>query len=162
MCVTVHPVTLLTVSARANANEGEIYDRSRGRANTLAPVFTGLYVLLVHVLLSCSLLCTLVLSIEKHMPIQNQPLSQRDAISRMRTLSEANIPFSFGYFSYSGQLKTGGVYKEVKAAVLRSGYREDQSDLHNVLIAYTDLKNEGDRHFYYCLLATFNGNKVNP
>lgn len=86
----------------------------------------------------------------------------RDAIQRMRTLTELNVPFSFSYFTYSEQLRAGGVHKQVKRALLRSGYREDQSELHNILVAYTDLDNEGSRQFYFPLLATFNGNRVTP
>lgn len=89
-------------------------------------------------------------------------ISMREALQRMRAYSSMNVPFSFGYVSFSAQLNTGGEFKVVRRALLRPGLREDQSDLHNILIAYTDLQNEGPRHFYMPLLMMFNGKRVKP
>lgn len=87
----------------------------------------------------------------------------RDAIKRMRQLTNANVPFSFSFISYSESLQKSDGYKEVHNAVLRKGYRSDQSDYSNILIAYTAFnKEEDNRHFYLPLLMTFNNMIVLP
>lgn len=92
------------------------------------------------------------------MPVPTIKLA--DALRMMRKLSECNVPFSISYVSYSAKLQHSDGLKVVDKALLRTGYREDQSDKANLLIAYTDLSNEGSRHFYLALLMTFNGQKI--
>lgn len=96
-----------------------------------------------------------------HMP---DTIKLRDAIKRMRELSKANVPFSFSFISYSNKLNKSDGLKTVDNAILRKGYRNDQSDYANILIAYTSFDNqdEADRHFYLPLLMTFNQFKVIP
>ena len=92
-----------------------------------------------------------------------ETIKLRDAISRMRQLSKVNVPFSFSFISYSEQLQSSDGYKVVDNAILRPGYREDQSDYSNILIAYTDFTDkEKERQFYLPLLMTFNQFKVVP
>jgi hypothetical protein len=91
-------------------------------------------------------------------------IKKAEALQRMRALSKQNIPFSFGFYSYSTSKETTSIYKVVDKALLRSGLRQDQSEMHNILIAYTDYSDTTDkpRHFYYPLLMMFNGQKVTP
>lgn len=87
----------------------------------------------------------------------------REAIRRMRQLSAANIPFSFSFISYSETSFSSDGYKTVSSALLRPGYREDQSSYANILIAYTDFSDkECERQFFLPLLMTFNQLKVVP
>lgn len=93
----------------------------------------------------------------------NQPIKLRAAIQRMRDLSEKGIPFSFGFIKCNLTTGTSDGYKVVNKALLRKGYKDNQSSKSNVLIAYTDYDNaESDRHFYLPLLMMFNGNKIIP
>jgi hypothetical protein len=92
-----------------------------------------------------------------------QPIKKRAAVEQMRNLSELNIPFSFGFFTCNTTKGTSQGYKEVQRAILRPGYRANQSDKAGVLIAYIDYddtKEDKNRHFYYPLLMMFNGQKV--
>ena len=88
----------------------------------------------------------------------------RDAIQQMRKLSSAGVPFSFTFISYSEQLQKSDGLKGVENALLRTGYRQDQSDKHNLLIAYKSFNGsqEGDRQFYLPLLMTFNQYIIQP
>lgn len=88
----------------------------------------------------------------------------RDAIQQMRKLTKAGIPFSFSFISYSDVLQKSVGYKQVENALLRKGYREDQSVYSELLIAYTTFNgsNEADRQFYLPLLMTFNQYKIQP
>lgn len=97
----------------------------------------------------------------------NQPhqdtIKLRDAISRMRQLTKINVPFSFSFISYSDIHQKSEGYKQVDKALLRAGYRADQSGYSNILIAYTDYsKGDVERHFYLPLLMTFNNLKIVP
>jgi len=83
-----------------------------------------------------------------------------DALQRMRKLSELGVPFTIGYVSCNTTTNKSEGYKEVSNVVLRAGYRDDQSSLANVLIAYTDLRNESSKQFYLPLLLMFNGYKI--
>lgn len=97
----------------------------------------------------------------------NQPIQDtiklRDAISRMRQLTKINVPFSFSFISYSEVNQRSEGHKQVDKALLRAGYRNNQSSYSKILIAYTDYS-QGDveRHFYLPLLMTFNNLKVIP
>jgi hypothetical protein len=84
----------------------------------------------------------------------------QDALLRMRDLTKKSIPFSFSYISYSEQQRSSDGLKVVANALLRPGYREDQSDKANILIAYTDLSNDNHRQFYLPLLMSFNGQLI--
>ena len=83
-----------------------------------------------------------------------------DALQRMRKLSELGVPFSVGFVTCNLTTDTTKGYKVVTNAVLRAGYRDDQSALANVLIAYTDLSDDSSRQFYLPLLLMFNGYKI--
>lgn len=87
----------------------------------------------------------------------------RDAITQMRKLSELNVPFSFSFITFNEQLQTSNGYKVVDKAILRAGYRANQSDKSNILIAYSDYSDQRvDRQFYLPLLMTFNNIPVKP
>lgn len=95
--------------------------------------------------------------------MSNQPIKLRDAIQKMRDLSELNIPFSFGYISCDTSSRTSKGYKVVDKAILRLGYRADQSKKSDILIAYIDYKSNGiedNRQFYLPLLMMFNGQYI--
>lgn len=85
-----------------------------------------------------------------------------DALRRMRQLSECNIPFTFSFIGYSEQHRSCGGIKVVQRALLRTGYRDDQSSLGNLLLAYTNMEDERPRQCYIALLMTFNEFKIVP
>lgn len=97
------------------------------------------------------------------MSVEQETIKLRDAIASMRALTRINVPFSFGYISYSEDLKSSDGYKSVDKALLRSGYRDDQSKKSRLLIAYTDYTDE-DKHrqFYLPLLMMFNNKRILP
>ena len=87
----------------------------------------------------------------------------RDAIKQMRALTKVNVPFSLSFISYSEVHQKSDGLKVVEKALLRQGYRDNQSEYSNILIAYTDYSNkEADRHFYLPLLMTFNNQIILP
>lgn len=95
----------------------------------------------------------------------NQPLSQSEAIQRMRELSSLSIPFSFGFISCNTNAGLSKGYRVIKKGLLRKGLRGDQSQKSDSLIAYTDYDDKIEdkpRFFYYPLLMMFNGQKVQP
>lgn len=92
-----------------------------------------------------------------------QPLKKKEALQRMRELTEMDVPFSLGFVKYSETSNTGGDYKVVNNALLRKGYRADVSDKSDLLVAYIDFDNKDvNRQFYISLLMMFNGRKVIP
>lgn len=93
----------------------------------------------------------------------NTTIKLRDAIKQMRALTAVSVPFSFSFISYSEVKQSSEGLKVVDKALLRQGYRSNQSVYSNILIAYTDYSNkESDRHFYLPLLMTFNNLIVLP
>ncbi|MFY0481465.1 hypothetical protein ACI6PS_02570 [Flavobacterium sp. PLA-1-15] len=87
----------------------------------------------------------------------------RDALKRMRQLTEINVPFSFTFISYSEENQSSDGYKQVSQGLLRPGYRSDQSVYSERLIAYTNFDNkESNRQFNVALLMTFNEFQVIP
>lgn len=94
---------------------------------------------------------------------QKQPIKMSDALKRMRDLSERDIPFSLGFYKCNTTNGSSEGYKVVSQAILRKGYRSDQSNKADILIGYIDYdQKEKERWFYLPLLMMFNGNKVTP
>lgn len=96
---------------------------------------------------------------------KKQPINKRQAIQRMRDLSNQNIPFSFGFITCNTSNKTSKGYKVIEKGMLRQGYRDNQSSKANTLIGYVDFKDNGvekNRQFHYALLMMFNGQIVQP
>lgn len=91
-------------------------------------------------------------------------IHKADALKQMRILTNQNIPFSIGFITYTSKDSSSKGYRIVRKAMLRTGLRADQSEKHNILIAYTsyDKSEEESKHFYYPLLMMFNGKKVLP
>lgn len=81
-------------------------------------------------------------------------LSMYEALKRMRKLTELGVPFSFTYMNSKGQ------FKIIEKAVLRSGYRRDQSKKSMLLVAYTDVKENQPRQFHRSLLVKLNNTSV--
>jgi hypothetical protein len=82
-------------------------------------------------------------------------ITPHQAVKRMRELTSAGVPFSFEYLSYNDTNYTSKGFKVIDNAILRMGYRNDQSDKSSQLIGYTS--NKGDnRWFYLPLLTKFN------
>ncbi len=96
--------------------------------------------------------------------MSNQPIKLRDAIQKMRDLSELNIPFSFGFISCDTTNKVSKGYKVIDKAILRVGYRSNQSKKADILVAYKDYSSGGEdnKHFYLPLLMMFNGQSIQP
>jgi hypothetical protein len=92
-----------------------------------------------------------------------ETIKLREALKRMRALSEINVPFSITFATYSEETQSSNGYKTVNQALIRPGYRENQSDYHNMLIAYSDYDNkESNRQFYVAILLIFNNYIVIP
>lgn len=92
-----------------------------------------------------------------------ETIKLREALKRMRALSEINVPFSITFATYSEEGQSSNGYKTVNQALIRPGYRADQSQYHNMLIAYSDYDNrEANRQFYVPLLLRFNEYTVTP
>lgn len=85
-----------------------------------------------------------------------------DALRRMRQLSECNVPFSISFIGYSEQQRMSSGLKIVQRALIRTGYRDDQSQIANSLLAYTNMEDERPRQCYIALLMTFNEHKIIP
>ncbi|MDO5858411.1 hypothetical protein Q2490_14065 [Myroides odoratimimus] len=83
-----------------------------------------------------------------------------DAIKMMRKLTTMGVPFSFEYKTYSKQKNATNGFRSVERALLRSGLRADQSDLHDSLIAFTEYPTEEPKFFHLSLLTNFNGYKI--
>jgi hypothetical protein len=98
------------------------------------------------------------------MPKELETIKLREAIKEMRTYSRINVPFSFSYISYSEDLRKSDGLKVVERALLRKGYRDDQSKKAGLLIAYTDYNDTSDkqRQFYLPLMMTFNNKRIIP
>lgn len=95
----------------------------------------------------------------------NQPIKLREAVQRMRALTELNIPFSVGFYKCNTTSGALSSYKVVAKAILRQGYRDNQSSKANVFLAYIDcddIVTDKNRQFYLPLLMKFNGFKVIP
>ncbi|EHO13815.1 hypothetical protein [Myroides odoratimimus] len=83
-----------------------------------------------------------------------------DAIKMMRKLTQMGVPFSFEYKTYSTQKKSTNGFRSVERALLRPGLREDQSDLSDSLIAFTEYPSGEPKFFHLPLLTNFNGRKI--
>lgn len=77
-------------------------------------------------------------------------ISMYTALKRMRQLTESGVPFEVVFFT------TNGKVKRVQRAMLRHGYRKEQSDKHLVLIGYVDVETNQYRQFHRSLLMQFN------
>ncbi len=75
----------------------------------------------------------------------------------MRQLTDYGIPFSIEFYSWNSTKGQSDGYKIVSNAQLRKGFRKDQSDKAEVLIAYVDHDKGANRFFYLPLLMKFNG-----
>lgn len=82
------------------------------------------------------------------------------AIKMMRKLTEVGVPFSFSYKPYSKSKNSTNGVRVVERALLRPSLRNDQSDLADVLIAYTEYPSGEPKFFYLPLLQTFNDYKI--
>ncbi|MDK7375985.1 MULTISPECIES: hypothetical protein [Weeksella] len=83
-----------------------------------------------------------------------KPLNYINALRRMRELTDNGVPFDFEFVKMNGEIKV------VSNAVLRKGYRNNQSDRAKFLIAYKDLDTGEDRQFHRSLLLKVKGYKV--
>jgi len=94
---------------------------------------------------------------------ETQPIKMSEAIQRMRDLTELNIPFAFSFITYNSSKGSTNGLKNVFKALLRKGYRDDQSKKSNILIAYYDYDdNTTEKQFYLPLLMTLNGLIIKP
>lgn len=72
------------------------------------------------------------------------------ALKRMHELTEAGAPFSLEFYKSNGELR------RVDKAILRKGYRRDQTDKAQFLVAYTDVQTGKQRQFHRSLLMKLN------
>jgi hypothetical protein len=78
------------------------------------------------------------------------------AVKQMREMSHAGIPFSITYQTFNHTKGTSKGTKVVDKAILRKGYKKDQSSKSDMLIAYKDINTGEERQFYLPLLLKFN------
>lgn len=81
-------------------------------------------------------------------------VSLYNALKRMHELSDAGVPFSIEFITTKGERKV------IKKALLRSGYRSDQSKRSRFLVAYTDVESNQHRQFNRSLLVKFNEKEI--
>lgn len=90
-------------------------------------------------------------------------ISPYEALKRMRELSAAGVPFEIEFYSWNSTTRISEGYKVVKVALLRQGFRNDQSHKAQVLIGYSNHSSGGVHRFFYLpLLMKFNGYLVKP
>ena len=90
-------------------------------------------------------------------------ITPHQAVKRMRELTIVGAPFAMSYQSFSKQSGTSKGTRKVARALLRLGYRDDQSELSQQLITYIDIDNkEAPRMFHLPLLLTFNDYLIKP
>lgn len=80
----------------------------------------------------------------------------------MRDLTEMGIPFAFSFVSWNSTKGTTEGVKCIEKAMLRPGYRNDQSTLADELIGYIEYPSGKQRFFRAHLLVNFNGHDVTP
>lgn len=83
-----------------------------------------------------------------------------EAIKLMKQYTNRNIPFAFSYASLNTTNSSSKGIIEVDEAVLRKSMVNSLKK--DVLIEYTDLAKDKDRHFYFPLLLSFNQYKISP
>lgn len=79
------------------------------------------------------------------------------ALKRMREQSKSGMPFSFSYISFNNTTGKSEGVKHVNKALLRKGYKSNQSDKKDILIAYEDIDKGKNRQFYLPLLIKYEG-----
>lgn len=90
-------------------------------------------------------------------------ITPSQAVARMRTLTDLGITFSFSFMSYSSTIGKSNGIKRISKALLRKGYRVDQSSIAKQLIGYIDYTNvDANRTFHLPLLLSFNEYKIQP
>lgn len=90
-------------------------------------------------------------------------ITPHQAVKRMRELTDVGVCFSIKYQSYSTDTGKSKGTKEVPHALLRMGYRDDQSALSQQLISYIDIdNNHAPRMFHLPLLLAFNDYIIQP
>ena len=90
-------------------------------------------------------------------------ITPSQAVARMRSLTELGITFSFSFMSYNSKENKSTGIKSVSKALLRKGYRAEQSKLSNQLIGYIDHTDvSSNRTFHLPLLLSLNEYKIAP
>lgn len=82
------------------------------------------------------------------------------ALEVMRKLSAENIPFSIEFVSCNRSLATSNGLVRVEKALLTKGYRNDQSQYAQNLIAFQNVDTGENKQFWLPLLMKFNGIKI--
>lgn len=72
----------------------------------------------------------------------------------MREFTDNGLSFDFEFVKMNGEIKT------ISNAVLRKGYRNNQSKKAKFLIGYKDLDTGENRQFHRSLLLKLKGHKV--
>lgn len=82
------------------------------------------------------------------------------AINRMRTMSDNNVPFAIEFLTCNTTKGTSKGLKVVSRCLLRTGLSSEHSDKSNILIAYTDLDTDKPGFFYIPLLLKLNNTDI--
>lgn len=85
-----------------------------------------------------------------------------DAIKMMRRLTKIGVPFSMEFKTWNDTKKTTEGIRVVDKALLRTGFRKDQSDHSETIVAFYEYPGGLPRFFHIELLQRFNGRKVIP
>lgn len=78
----------------------------------------------------------------------------------MRELTAQGVPFSMEYLSHNATKGVSSGVKVIDKCVLRSGYNNEQSDMSEVLVHYTNLDTNRPGIFYAPLLLKLNDKKL--
>lgn len=79
-----------------------------------------------------------------------------EALKHMRELTNAGVPFSFSFYTYSTTTGKSNGVKTVNNAILRTGLSREHGVKSVSLIGYTCLDTNENRWFYLPLLRTLN------
>ena len=86
-----------------------------------------------------------------------------EAMTKMREFTAIGVPFSFSFHSLNKTKGKSSGLVVVNRAILRKGLRDNQSELAQQLVGYTDLdKKEAPKFFHIPLLMTFNEHTIKP
>lgn len=78
------------------------------------------------------------------------------ALTQMRALTKASIPFSIKFVTMNGTDQTSKGERSVDKVLLRTGLSKDKSKKHKSIVSYVDLSDDSNKSFYIPLLTEFN------
>lgn len=92
--------------------------------------------------------------------MSNTTMHWQEAIKEMRELSSEGIPFSFSFYTWDRNKKTGHGLRHFKRATLRATPQEYIVSNASHKLFFTDLDEQRDLNCWQILLASFNGKPI--